>query len=60
MTACERIIAGLEAAITYSENLIDEAYFKVPRDQVFHFTTNHRRLLKAQLRFHAHLVGEEG
>lgn len=53
-----RIVVGLEQAIMFSEQLIDEAYYKVPREQVFHFTTNHRKLLKAQVRFHAHLTGQ--
>ena len=60
MTEYQRLIAGAEAAIQFSEELIDEAYYEVPRHQVYDFTANHRRLLKAQVNWLAELTGKKG
>jgi hypothetical protein len=54
----DRLIAGIHAAIEFSEGLIDAAYYVVPREQVYHHTKHHRALLKAQLMFLSHLEGK--
>ena len=44
-----QLIAGVRAAITRCEAVIDEAYYEVPRVQVYEYTKYYRRLLKAQV-----------
>ena len=51
MTPGQRIILGVKEAIKFSEELITAAYEEVPPQQVHHYTTNYRRLLRTQVNF---------
>lgn len=60
MTECQRLVAGLEAAIAFSIERLDEAFEKVPPLHMHFYTTNYRHLLYAQLRFLTALGGKGG
>ena len=57
MTEGDRLMAGIEAAIEFSTERLEEAFNTVPIEQWYYYTQHTRRLFYAQLRFYQALGG---